>query len=305
VSRKTVPFTQNKRLRAFVKDPPYSIFSDPVWSYSFSGATTATGIADYVIRISLGDEKAREIGRVVRVDPQHSYKIPGRRGSRVDIRCYSENGYVILIELQFSPDDSLTSRNLLATSHIVAESAMEGVDGSELRYSMPIVVCIDFVNDIVRHSNTDCVQPARVSFEKPPAEVAAENWSVYYVQIPRFLSREPDFDDPLDCFLYAACQSHEKHLTMREVIDMTEQLQAHERAYPGFGALADRHANAAADPEVRRQHDLWILAELKYIGEMNTAINRAVKSAVAEKDAELSSAHAEIARLKALLEEKQ
>jgi hypothetical protein len=286
-----------KRLSPFAPEPPYSIFSDPVWSFLFSGEMTAPQIAGYLIRIVLGADKAREIGSIVKVDPQHSYKIPGQRGSRVDIRCYSENGYVVLLELQFTPDESLASRNLLATSHIVTESAVEGVKTRKLKYELPIVICIDVVNDIIRRSNTDCVQPAHVNFEKPPIEVATEHWSIYYVQIPRFLAREPDFSNPLDCFLHAACESHEKHLTMREVIQMSQQLQSHENEYPAFGQLADRHDGAASDPEVRRQYWLDLLAEFQYIGEFNTAVKRAVE----EKEAVISEKDAEIAELRAKL----
>jgi hypothetical protein len=288
-----------KRLSPFVVTPPYSIFSDPVWSFLFSGDETAPEIAGYIIRITLGDEKANAIGKITRVDPQHSYKIPGKRGSRVDVCCISEKGYVVLLELQFTPDSSLISRNLLATSHVIAKSASEGVDTKNLKIALPIIICVDFVNGIVRHNNTDCVQPARVSFDKPPTEVATEHWAVYYVQIPRFLAREPDFNDPLDCFLYAACESHEKHLTMREVISMSQQLQKHEDEYPGFGQLADRHAIAAHYSEIMDEYMQWLLAEMKYQGEMSTAISMAVEEKEAEMDAIISKKDEEIALFKA------
>jgi hypothetical protein len=192
----------------------------------------------------------------------------------------------------------------VASGHLFSESAVEGVKARKLKDSLPIIICLDFVNDIVRQTNTDCVQPVRVSFEKPPFEVASEHWSVYYVQIPRFLAREAYFDDPLDCFLYAACESHEKHLTIREVINMTQELQTHEAEYPGFGQLADRHANAASDPAVREQHYQWLMAELKYWGEYYTAVNRAVKEVTAEKDAVIAEKDAEIAALRAQLGQK-
>lgn len=76
--------------------------------------------------------------------------------------------------------------------------------------SLPKVISINILDDNIRDDNTEIVQPIKLLYEKPPQRTAINEFTVYNVQLPRFREVEPDFDNPLHCWLYALDTAHSK-----------------------------------------------------------------------------------------------
>ena len=111
-----------------------------------------------------------------------------------------------------------------------------------------MVICINFTNFNVRESNTDYLQPVELCFTKEPIEPALEQPRIYFIQIPRFMEKDPDYKNPLECVLYTMVESHQQHKTMLEVVKMNPQLQEFAEENVAFEELCQRHDKAAADP---------------------------------------------------------
>jgi hypothetical protein len=264
-----------KTLIKFYEDPPFSIFSDIGFCATFADYNSAGLALESLKREILGTEMSNAVGRIVEVVAQDYNKLTGVRGTKCDVRCTTENGYIIIFEMQFHRDETILLRNDLETSQKVVEGTHEGLTHKELPKSVPIVICIDFLNYSVRdkNENGDYLQTAGQCWLKPPITPIDKYPTKFVIQISRFLESGMNFNVGLDCILFAMCEAHQQHKTLREVINMHAELQTYEQRDPGFRQMADRFDTVVSSPDVRQAYGRWFINALRDEGMLSAARN--------------------------------
>jgi hypothetical protein len=233
-----------------------SPLADPVITAIFENVEVAGKAADSLIRavLSEGEGVKFQIGEIISVTPQRTHSEPGSRGCRVDVEIITDKNEKVIVEVQLSKDRSILQRNLLTGSRIFSGSTEPGTSTDYMRQRLPKVIAINILNDNIRADNLDIVQPISLSYEKDPRRTAIEEFAIYNVQLSRFREIEPDFDNPLHCWLYTLDTSHSKGKTIKEVIDMTPTLQAFAKQDEGFKQFCERYGIVAEDPESRERY---------------------------------------------------
>jgi hypothetical protein len=171
-------------------------------------------------------------------------------------------------------------RNLFAASRIFSASSNPGTDPAEMAADLPYVIAINILDFNVREDNKDYFQPVKLLYTKPPHRVAIPQWAVYNIQLPRFREHAPDFNDALDCWLYAMDEANQKNLTIQEVIDMTPELQTFMNSDKGFQQYCAQYRRVASDPKTQDEYYRWINEQMRQRGMIAAAEKRVEKKAL-------------------------
>jgi len=233
-----------------------SPLADPVVSAIFANAERAGRAAKSLINAVL-EEDGIQIAEVISVTPQsHASPVAEKRASRVDVFVRTEQGELIIVEIQLSKDANILDRNLLAVSHQVMMKTEQGTKPSELSARIPRIIVINIVDDVVRADHPEAVQPIKFQYTKPPIETAYGRVSFYAVQLPLF--ERSELLRPVDCWMHALITAHREKLPLKDVIEMTPALQTFMQANEGFRQFAEQYNHAATDEETVSKYVDWL-----------------------------------------------
>ncbi|GHU97528.1 hypothetical protein FACS1894208_12890 [Clostridia bacterium] len=264
---------------------PLSPLADPVVGAIFSDVENAGLAAESLVRSIIGSES---LGKVISVTPQRYYKIPDQRGCRVDVEIETSNNRIIIAEVQLSVDPVMPQRNLLAASQLISSRSQPGTTAAEMAETMPHVIAINILSFNCREDNTEFLQPIQMLYTKPPHTVALPQFKIYNVQLPRFMESEPDFSDPLSCWLYAMYTAHEKKLSIGEVVEMTPELRTFEKNDAGFRQYCTQYGRVATNPTVRDEYMRWLNESMRQAGMLLGAREQGEAIGIAKGKAEVA-----------------
>jgi hypothetical protein len=262
---------------------PLSPLADPVVGAIFANVDVAGRAAESLIRAILGaDNDDALIGRVIRVTPQNTHSNPYERGCRIDVETETDANERPVFEIQINPDANMATRNLFSASRIFTETSVKGDKIHHLALRMPRVIFINILGYNIREDNMDVVQPIKVLYTKPPQRTAIPYFSGYNVQLPRLLEAKPNFNDPLYCWGYTLYTAHIQNKSIKEVIDMTPELQSYTRQDEGYQQFCEQYSLVAADPQSRSDYFRWVAAVMRHEGEMEAARQIGMEKGIAE-----------------------
>ncbi|MDR3295022.1 MAG: Rpn family recombination-promoting nuclease/putative transposase [Clostridiales Family XIII bacterium] len=292
------PIKRRKQMKVSFDKDFISALSDPAWSALFADVKVA-GLAAESLTRAVVSKFGLGFGKVVRVTPQKYENIPGLKGSRVDVEAESGDNELAVYELQILYDRALPQRNLLAASHRISGSIPAGTDTSEYPVMMPRITVINICCYNIRDDceNADVIQPVQMRFGTPPHDVADDQYSVFYVQMPQFIAGEPDLADGFDCWMFTIWKSHELRKKPQEVVDMHLELKEFAARDGGFAQFCGRFDRIAADEGARKEYIMWLDESIR----QRSIVDSAVEDAVAPLLEQLSEQAALIAELRAQL----
>jgi len=255
------------KLSPFSKNPPLSPLADVVVSSIFCDEVHAALAAKSLAQAVVGDLE----GEVTRVVPQSASASPAERGVRVDVEMRTDANELVLVEFQFGDDSTIYHRNLLAASRHIARAAKSGMTHAEVARTMPKVVSLNFLGFNVRDDDEAVVQPVRLFYENGPRSVALDRFSVYSIQLPRFLERITEPVTDLDCWLYTMAKSHEERVPVKELVDMHVSLKEFLATNEGYAQYCNNIELIDEDEEVMDAYFAWVNAKMREEGELDAA----------------------------------
>jgi hypothetical protein len=293
----------------------FSPFADPVVNACFSSVETA-GLAVQSLGNSITKQDGITIAEVISVTPQSYSKMPGQRGTRVDVKSKTAANQELIYEVNMYPDRTIHQRNFLAAAQAVTDGAREGTTAAEFAERMPYIICINILGFDIRKDNSDWLQPAKYVYIKEPIVAALPQLISYDIELPKFRLAPPDFKSDLYCWVYALEKAHQTGKTIREVVEMTVELREFEVRDGGFRQFCDRYQFVATDPNTRNEFLKWRRELMRQQGMLDAAFEEGAErertkwqgivadkdAALADKDAALADKDAEIARLCKLLD---
>jgi hypothetical protein len=303
----------------------FSPFADPVVSACFSNVETA-GLAVRSLGNSITKQDGVTIAEVISVTPQSYSKIPGQRGTRVDVRSKTAAKQELIFEVNMYTDRTIHQRNFLAAAQAVTESSDEGTTATLFAERMPYIICVNILDFDIRKDNPDWLQPAKYVYVKEPVVTALPQFVGYDVELPKFRLAPPDFTSDLYCWIYALDKAHSTGKTIKEVIEMTAELREFEARDSGFRQFCDRYQFVATDPNTRDEFQKWRREVMRQQGMLDAAFAEGEARSDAKwqvkdaewrnkdakwqaKDAEwqvrIADKDAEISRLRAMLGESE
>jgi chromosome segregation ATPase len=143
-------------------------------------------------------------------------------------------------------------------------------------------------------------------FGTPPHEVADDQYSVFYVQIPQFLAKEPDLTDDFDCWIFTIWKSHELRKKPQEVVEMYSKLKEFSTRDVGFAQFCSRFDRVAADDGARKEYIMWLDESIRQRSIVDSAVEDAVTpllGQLSEKDSLLSEQAGQLSEQAGLLSE--
>jgi predicted transposase/invertase (TIGR01784 family) len=242
-----------------------SPLADPVASAILANVEVAGRAVESIIRAVLKSDNIKLKGKIIRVTPQRIHTSPWYRGCRVDVEVESDANEYFVFEIQIAPDKYIMVRDLFSASHVFTEKSNIGDTSAQMALKMPRIIYINILGYNIRGDNIkdgdhseDLVQPFKILYTKPPQEVAVPNFSGYNIQLPRVLDMKPDFTNSLYCWAYTLYTAHSKEKTIKEVLDMTPELQSYAQQDTGYQQFCDQYHLISADPKNRREYALWV-----------------------------------------------
>jgi len=248
----------------------YSPFDDPIVSACFANVETA-GEAVRSLANSITEKDGIVIAKVNSVTPQSYSKIPGERGTRVDVKSKTEANQDIIIEVNMYTDNTIHQRNYLAAAQIAVSTSMANTTHAQMVKMLPYVIAINILNYEIRRDNDDWLQPIKCVYEKSPHTVVIPQFVCYDIELPKFKNAAPDWNDTLYCWVYALVRAHEEHKTMKEVIEMVPELQSFAAENIGFRQFSERYEFVATDAQVRDEYQKWIRECIRQEGILTAA----------------------------------
>jgi hypothetical protein len=262
----------------------FSPFADPVVSACFNSVETA-GLAVRSLGNSVTEQDGITIAEVISVTPQSYSKIPGQRGTRVDVKSKTAAKQELIYEVNMYPDRTIHQRNFLAAAQAVTEGSSEGTTASQFTRQMPHTICINILDFDVRKDNDDWLQPTKYVYTKEPIAVALPQFIGYDIVLPRFRHAPQDFASNLYCWVYALDQAHRTGKTIKEVVEMTTELRAFEVRDSGFRQFCDRYQLVATDPGTRNEFHKWRRELMRQQGLLDAAFEDGEARGVARGEA--------------------
>jgi len=244
-----------------------SPLADPVISAIFSNKESAGEAAASLIKAILEEDgEDITIGEILSVTPQRHYNQLNQRGCRVDVEIVTVNNERIIVEVQLYRASGIFHRNLFSAAHVYSASSMSGSSSDELARSMPRVIVINILDQIIRSDNNDVIQPVKIVYTKPPQRMAISNLMVYTVQLPRIDEMEPDFGKAWYCWFYALYHADKEKKTLREVIDMSQEIKDFVERDSGFKQFCELFGRVAGDPGTYDEYMHWIVTRMREQG---------------------------------------
>jgi hypothetical protein len=103
-------FTERNALEVNFSKTVSSPLADPTWNYAFANLEISGHAAQSLTKAVIND-LIHLSGDVIRVTPQSYSKIPGLKGSKVDIEFQTADNELICCEMQVHYDKWLSTRN--------------------------------------------------------------------------------------------------------------------------------------------------------------------------------------------------
>jgi predicted transposase/invertase (TIGR01784 family) len=184
----------------------------------------------------------------------------------VDIEIETESNERILFEIQINPDRNILTRGLFTASHIYTGTSTKGDTSGQMAARLPRVICINILGYNIRNDNADAVQPYKILYTKPPHRTAITHFCGYNIQLPRIMEMPADFTDPLYAWGYTLHIAHNEKKSIREVLEMTPELQTYAGTDTGFAQFCKQYNYATVDPSIMKEYVNWVNIELKTEG---------------------------------------
>jgi hypothetical protein len=244
-----------------------SPLADPVLMAIFQDVAVSGLAMKSLLNANLADSGDVLINDVQSVTPQRVHTDTSGRGYRIDVEATTVTGEIALFDVQLSRFVSTVERSMLYAEQALASRANRGDTLHEAASKMPRVVVLNILNFVLRQSGRNFHQIADITYREEPRERATEKFEIHNLELPRFRKLEPNFKNPLHCWLTAVCRAQEQEKPMKEVVEMDTNLKEYYDVDPGFAQFVDRHGVVAASPEVRKAYRRWqyeqVLAELE------------------------------------------
>ncbi|GHU79420.1 transposase [Clostridia bacterium] len=227
------------------------------------------GLAAFVlINAVLLDSGDKLISRIVKLNPQRVDLSATERGYRVDIEAISEDNAITIFELQLGSLMVMNERALILGQKALSRNAQRGQDWREVAQDMPRVIAINIMDFNLRKTGKNFHQVAEFVYREKPREVAVDLMVVHDIQLPRFRKAQINYKNPLHCILKALVDAQDKRLTLKEVVDVNNQLARYAAKSPGFQQLIDRHQLVNASPQARQNYFVWANDQMLYTREI-------------------------------------
>jgi hypothetical protein len=202
------------------------------------------------------------IGDVVTVTPQRVHTGTGERGYRIDVEAVTTNGEIALCDVQQRPFLATNERSLLYGEQSLSGGAHRGDTLTVVTANMPRVIVLNILDFVLRPSGRNFHQVAELTYREDPRERAVDRLEIHHLQLPVFRELEPDFKNPLHCWLTAICRAQDQKIFLQEVVDMDAALKAYCEIDPGFAQFVARHSYVASLPQVRKEYKLWQIEQV-------------------------------------------
>jgi predicted transposase/invertase (TIGR01784 family) len=250
----TMLFDPNEELDAKVTPTP---LSDPVLTAIFQNVEVSGLAMRSLINATLEDSGDKPISEVVTLTPQSIHSETSARGFRIDVEVKTEDGEIVLVEVQNKYFASTNERALLYAEQSLASGAKRGSTLSEVTAAMPRVVVVNILEKAIRAIG-GFHQVVELIYRETPYERATDKLEIHNLELDKYRKSEAaDLNKPLQCWLTALCRAQDREISLREVVKMEAQLQAYYDHDPGFAQFVDRYGTVAALPEVRKAYRRW------------------------------------------------
>ncbi|GHV06592.1 hypothetical protein FACS1894217_05570 [Clostridia bacterium] len=175
------------------------------------------------------------------------------RGCRVDVLAKDENGDFISTEVQLSNVKTMNDRSLFNFGNIIQNETPKGASYDEL----PAVTMVNILGDNIRPNHAGYHHRAAVMYTDEPYEIAAENFKMHDIELPKFLAkldggRPSPEDGELARWLYALTMGYKDPEFAKEVSEMDVGLQE----------FMSRYDIVSADKDVRYSYHNWRVGQM-------------------------------------------
>jgi predicted transposase/invertase (TIGR01784 family) len=268
-ARRTLPLKGSdvkptKRAPAPVHPDP---LADPIITAIFDAAANIGKATLSISNAVLLDSGRMPVKEILQVTPQRVHPAIGLGGRsfRLDIEAVTAADEFIHIEVQLSPFNKMTERNLLYSLSSLSGNARRGDELAEAAKRMPRVIVIDILDFVLRPSSRNFHQVAGLFYLDGPVEWASDRLEIHQLQLPLFnKATVPDFKNPLHCWLTAIGRARGQGKSLMEVVEMDPVLKEFREADPGFAQFVDRYGIVASAPEMLKAYGDWQKAQMAW-----------------------------------------
>ncbi|MCL2082794.1 MAG: Rpn family recombination-promoting nuclease/putative transposase [Oscillospiraceae bacterium] len=241
---------------------PLPPLADPTLGYIFrsakAGGLAMHGLANDILQDS-GDEP---INTIVDMKTQEFQPRGAGCGFRLDILARTAADEVVLLEVQLSKQLSINTRSLVYAMDPLTRNIQRGDEWAMIAGKMPRVISVNILNFDQRKNGKNFHQVIETVYRESPYEIAEKHHQTHNLELPKFRRITPDFTKPLHCWMTAIVRAQDENKTLREVVDMTPELQRFEQSNPPFGQFLNGYEFANADQETRHNFILWNKEEM-------------------------------------------
>jgi predicted transposase/invertase (TIGR01784 family) len=259
--------------------------ADPVFTKLFQNVEVGGLAMKELVNATLEDSGDVPISDILSLTPQKIHSDTSERAYRIDVEAMTAKGEAVIMEVQLSRFASTVERTLLYVEQALAAPAKAGAKLKDVVLMIPRVVALNILDFDLRKKEKDFHQVAELTYREEPRERATDKFEIHNLELKKFRRIErPDLSKPLHCWLTAICGAQDQRISVKEVVEMDAALREYYKNNPGFAQFTDRHAQVAAEPEVRRDYRRW---------QYEQAINALEKERLAEENKSLGRAEGE------------
>ncbi len=192
-------------------------------------------------------------------------EILNEKASILDIRAEFNNGNIVDIEMQVHDTQNIKERSTVYMSKNIATQVKKAEDYQNLTKSIVI-----FILNFNLYNRNSYHQVAHMKFEKAKEseyvymgydkeeEIANKNLEMHFIELPKFIKKNPGVEGKLEQWLWLICgkeekvkMAEEKNDEIKKAVDLVEEM--------------------LADPEIRELYDARMMARFNYVTSMANA----------------------------------
>jgi hypothetical protein len=186
---------------------------------------------------------------------------------RIDVEAKTGQGEAVAVEVVMCQFPRLFAGALLGIlfwSKAIEFSAPPADAKAEA--AAPRVIEINFVNfELNDHDVRGFHQVGVMSFrepgQEPREEAAGERLTVHNIDLPKFRRLSgSNLGSPLRRWAATLCRGLDEGKALKEVVALEPALREFYDEDEGFRQFIDRYEEAAADLDIREEHDRWLTA---------------------------------------------
>jgi predicted transposase/invertase (TIGR01784 family) len=199
--------------------------ADPVFMAIFQNAAVSGLAMRSLINACLAHSGDNLVGEVVTVTPQRVHIGSGGRGYRLDVEATTDNGEIVLCEVQLASFKRMNERVFLYSQQLFSAEVKRGDKLAEAVANLPRVVSINILDFTLRPDGKNFHQILELVYREKPWKRGVDNFEIHHLQLPKFDEVEFDSRIPLHCWLKAIllAQKLNKPLTVIPAVVVTTE----------------------------------------------------------------------------------